>query len=203
MAATPSHKTIGVIAENYAQGLFDVALKAGSLEQIVDDIHGIAQLLRDQKDLAALFAHRTIDTPRRDATLRKLFTGKIDNTTLKFLLLLNRKRRLDQLLNISRALDLLSKQHRNEIDVEVISARPLTADQVASVTAKLTSVLKKTAVVHPFTDPTLIGGLKIRIEDRVIDASVASRLRRLARQMSINGVERLRSKPDILETASA
>jgi F-type H+-transporting ATPase subunit delta len=185
--------SVGPVAENYAQAAFDLAQDAAKTDAVLADLAGLADLLRDQPDLAALFAHPTIESDRRAATIRRLFEGKIEDLTLRLVLLLNRKHRLTEIPAIAYAFDQLNKTSRGEVDVEVASARPLTDEQRRQIADRLTAVLGQKAIVHPAVDAALIGGLKIRVGDRLIDGSVVNRLRRLSHRMSEDGHDKLRT----------
>jgi F-type H+-transporting ATPase subunit delta len=174
---------VSVVADTYARALFDLAREAGSADAVRDELRQIALLAADTPGLASLFEHRLIDTARRAQTIRSLFASRVQDVTLRFLLVLNDRRRLDELPGIAYGFDKLLKAERGEVDVEVTTARPLTDAQIKQVRDQLTVSLGKTAIVHPATDAALIGGLRIRIGDRVIDASVARQLRVLSQQL--------------------
>lgn len=183
---------VNVVAEMYARSLFELAEKAGSAAEIRDELNEIVELLVDHAGLWALFEHKAIDGERRAASLRKLFTGRASDLTVRFLLVLNDKGRLGELPAIRIAYDLALKSHLGEIDVEVQSAVELTEQQEADVASRISAAIGAKASIKTSVDPALIGGLKIRIQDRLIDASVASRLRKLSDKIVRAGRDQLR-----------
>jgi F-type H+-transporting ATPase subunit delta len=183
---------LSVVAEMYARSLFELAEKAGNADEIRDELNQLVELLADHAGLWALFEHKAIDGERRAATLRKLFEGRASQLTVNFLLVLNDKGRLGELPAIRIAYDLALKSHLGEIDVEVQSAVALTDQQEADVASRISGAIGAKASIATSVDPALIGGLKIRIQDRLIDASVASRLRKLSDQVIRAGREKLR-----------
>jgi F-type H+-transporting ATPase subunit delta len=191
------------VSESYARAMFELALEHNALDATGDEIHQVADLVEENRDLASLFAHLTIDAGRRAATIEKIFGGRLSRRTLNFLLLLNRKGRLSNLRAIVAAFDRMAKEKRGEIDVEVYTARPLGPGQMDAVVARISAAIGKKAIVHPHVDGSLIGGLKVRIGDRLMDASVAAQLRRMARRLEENGHERVRSNAArlLVETA--
>lgn len=181
------------IAEVYARALFELSLEQGTLAEIGEELRGLSDLLTVDVDLAAFFAHRTIAADRRAASIRRIFEGRLSDLTLRFMLVLNRNGRLAVLARVADAFDKLIKDHRGEIDVEVHTARALDAAQLDRVRDKVSAALGKTAVLHTRIDEHLIGGLKLRVGDKLIDASVRSQLQRIKQQLAQRGRELIRS----------
>ncbi|HVL30377.1 MAG TPA: ATP synthase F1 subunit delta [Sphingomicrobium sp.] len=184
------------ISDAYAKALFDLAREQNALAEVEQEIEQVVQLLEEHGQLSAIFAHPAIDAQDRARTIEKLFKGRVSTTTLHFLLILNRKGRLGYLRAIRAAFDRLAKAHRGEVDVEVHTARPLNPAQFDQVAARVSKFIGKKAVLHPHVDAKLIGGLKVRIADRLIDASVAAQLRKLGRQLESAGHEAVRQAAD-------
>lgn len=186
------------LAQTYARALFDLTQEEGATAEVAHELEQLAQLLQSADDLRALFEHRTIAADRRAATLRNVFESHVSDITFRFLMVLNDKSRLDQLASIQIAFDQLVKEMRGEVDVELHSAQPLDASQAANVAARISEAIGKTAQLSLKTDPSLIGGLKIRIGDRLIDSSVSSKLRRMQNQLQTKGHELTRTAADKL-----
>jgi len=200
MPDATNHNPINPVAESYAQALFELAQADGRLESIARELGEIDELINEHPDVAALFAHQTIDTARRGQTLRRLFEGRVDDLIMRFLLLLNDKGRLDQIAAIRSALERRLKTARGEVDVEVTAASPLTPEQLRAVGERISGMIGQRAVVHLRMDAALIGGLRIRIGDRLIDGSVATQLRRLARELRVKGHDAVRqAAPRLME----
>ena len=178
-----TNQRVSVVAETYARALFELASEAGTAEVVRDQLLEIARLVDENDDLAALLAHRLLDPARRAASLRNLFEGQVEDVLMRFLLVLNDKRRLEEIPGIAVSFDKRLKESRGEVDVQVITARPLSDEQLAGVRDQISSAIGKTAIVHETRDESLIGGLKIRIGDKLIDASVARQLRSLAHDL--------------------
>jgi len=69
------------------------------------------------------------------------------------------------------------------IEVDVFTAAPLGRDQLGGLQKSIQTALGKEPVLHPYTEPAMIGGVKLRIGDQLIDGSVATRLRRMKRDL--------------------
>lgn len=189
------------IAENYATALFNLATQAGTPNVVNAELTQLAELVEDNDQLAALFAHRTLDPKRRGESIRKLFEGRISDLALRFVLLLNDKGRLDQIAAIAVAFDSRTKHAAGEIDIEVHSARPLDAAQLTNVGDRITRAIGRKALVDSHVDESLIGGLRVRVGDKLIDGSVRAQLRKLARDLQTAGHEQVKSRSaDLLES---
>ena len=184
------------ISDAYAKALFKLAEEQGTLVAVAEELVDLAKLVEQHKELSSLFVHPTIDRGERARSIIKLFDGRVSGVVLNFLLVLNRKGRLGYLRAIGAAFDKLLKAKRGEVDVEVHTARPLDAGQVEHVAARISKFLGRKAIVHQHVDSKLIGGLRIRIGDRLIDASVAAQLRKLSRQLDTAGREAVRAATD-------
>lgn len=196
-ANIPAHK-IGVVAETYAQALFELAHERGELETVEHELEQLLDLLRDQPELGRLFEHMTIDPQRREQSLRKIFSEQVSDTVLRFLLVLNEKGRLGELTAIAVAFDRRLKAHRGQEDVQVTTAHELSDEQLDQVSRRVSGAIGREAVLHPHVDASLIGGLKLRMRDKLIDASVAAQLRRLGRRLHDRGRQQLRGRLDEL-----
>lgn len=187
------------LAKVYAKGLFEAAEKqAGRAEGVLGELEDILELARANDDFSEVLASRLIDADKRDAALVRLFEGRVSAHTLSFLRLLNRKGRLGHLAPITGALDAIVQERFGRVEVDVFTAAPIAQAEMASIRARLTDALGKEVVLHPYTDSSMIGGIKLRMGDQLIDASVRADLSRLRdRLLGQTGTVRARSK-DIL-----
>jgi F-type H+-transporting ATPase subunit delta len=127
-----------------------------------------------------LFRSPIVDPGQRSASLTRIFKGRVTDTFLNFILVLNRKGRLAQLLSIEDAYDAMEQDAFGRIEVDVFTVSgSIDAATQATLVDDLTRSLGKQPVLHFYADPAMIGGLKLRIGDQLIDGSVAAQLRRM------------------------
>jgi len=196
MAETASNSNgsqIGVVAETYARALYDAAKGNRELTSVREEIAELATMLAEDARFGALFDNRTIDAGRRARSIRRIFEGTASGTLINFLLVLNDKQRLDEVAGIAVAFDRIDKAERDQVDVEVFTAVRLSREQLDNVAERVGDAIGKKAIVSQQVDESLIGGLKLRIGDKLIDASVASQLRRMARRIVAGGRDTLRA----------
>jgi F-type H+-transporting ATPase subunit delta len=80
------------------------------------------------------------------------------------------------------------------VEVDVFTAQPATPEMVRELTDRLSKTLGKQVVVHTYTEPAMIGGVKIKIGDQLLDASVAMQLSKLRDQLNRDGTAAMRSR---------
>ena len=197
-----THKIITALAETYAEALFELTEEAGNSAEIAEELERLANLVAEQPDLMSLLHNRAIPKNRRAQSLRDIFEGRVSELVYKFLQVLNTNDRLGRLEEVAAAYIKLNKAQRGEVDVDVYSARPLDKGQMRDIADRVGGALGRTAVIHPRVDESLIGGLKLRVGDRLIDASVAAQLERLKRQMTESAQEAIRRGDVTVDTES-
>jgi len=84
------------------------------------------------------------------------------------------------------------------VEVDVYTASPISPEDLGAIRDRLQQVLGKEPIVHPYTDRSMIGGLKLQIGDQLIDASIATSLRKLRDRLNEDGLAAIRAKADRL-----
>jgi F-type H+-transporting ATPase subunit delta len=185
----------------YAGSLFDLAQSDGGqarLESLAGEIEALVELTRSMPQLSEFFASRILGTREREASLQKMFKGNISDLFLHFLLVVNRKERLNQFLPIAAAFDEMMQAKFGRVEVDVYTRHDLNRDQVNHIQARLAEALGRDPVVHAYTDPTMLGGMRLQVGDKLVDASVSTMLRKMREQLKTKGSDALRSKFDRL-----
>ena len=160
----------------YARSLLELANERNQADEIGQEMAGIRDILTEQPSFAAYLADPGIGGTERTATLEKVFKGRVSPLVSNFLGVVNNHGRMRMLGPIAQAfVDLLDEQ-RGNVEVDVTVAQRLSADQLEQVRQRVSQALGKNAVVHQYVDEDIIGGLVLRVEDRLIDASVKYQL---------------------------
>lgn len=189
------------LAQTYAYSLFELANGKGgrsAVEETQSELEDILELARQDKRFNEFLASRVLGTEDRSTSLMNIFKGRINDLTLRFLLVLNEKGRLPHLPAIAAAFDNIVQKKFGRVEVDVFTAAPMSPDELRGVRDRLGQSLGKEVIVHPYTDGSMIGGVKFRIGDQLVDGSVATRLRKLRDQLAVEGSAKLRSRIDRL-----
>ena len=160
----------------YARSLLELANERNQADEIGQEMAGIRDVLAEQPSFAAYLADPGIGGTERTATLEKVFKGRVSPLVSNFLGVVNNHGRMRMLGPIAQAfVDLLDEQ-RGNVEVDVTVAQRLSADELEQVRQRVSEALGKNAVVHQYVDEDIIGGLVLRVQDRLIDASVKYQL---------------------------
>ncbi len=175
------------LAERYAGALFDLAEADGALDQVNGELQGLAELIRNSKDLERAIRSPVISRADQrnamDAILEKQGTSSL---TRRFVGLVAHNGRLFALPGIIAAYKLRLERSRGETSADVVSAQPLTQEQLAAVGAALKEAVGSQVVLSARTDPSLLGGLVVKLGSRMVDSSLKTKLLRLS--FAIKGI---------------
>jgi F-type H+-transporting ATPase subunit delta len=160
------------IAVSYATALLELANERQITQPIAEDLHGLRDVLAENPSFRAFLSDPSIGDAERTEVLKRVFAGKIQPLIEHFLEVLAAKGRLSHVEQIADAYDDLLDEQAGKIEVDVTVAQKLSAEQLEEVRQKVSSALKKDAVVHQYVDESIIGGLILRVQDKLIDASV-------------------------------
>lgn len=172
------------LSGRYATALFELARDAKTLPQVEESLATVRQALSESADFRTLTTSPLIGRAQAAkaiaATAAEL---KLDETTTRFLGVLAENRRLGQLPQVIRAFRQLTAAYRGEITAEVTSAHPLDGEQVEALKQQLRTRLGRDVAVDLAVDPSLLGGLVVKIGSQMIDSSIKTRLNSLAHAM--------------------
>ncbi|WP_213981886.1 F0F1 ATP synthase subunit delta [Sphingomonas sp. dw_22] len=172
------------LSGRYATALFGLARDAKAIDKVEASLGTVRKALDESSDFKTLTTSPLIG--RADAVKAvEAVAGvlKLDATTAKFLGVLAENRRLGQLPAIIRAFRDLAAGHRGETTAEVVSAHPLDAAQVDALKQQLRTRIGRDVTVDLSVDPSLLGGLVVKIGSQMIDSSIKTRLNSLAHAM--------------------
>lgn len=185
----------------YAKSLIDLADSQGgrtTIETILGELEDVLELARSDKQFGEFLGSRVLGAKDRSEALTRIFTGRVHKLTLNFLLTLNRKGRLSHLPAVVASFDSLVQAKFGRVEVDVFTAAPMGQDELRDVKTHLSGALGKDVIVHPYVDGAMLGGIKFRIGDQLVDGSLATRLRKMRDQIENAGSAELRARLDRL-----
>jgi len=174
--------SVSTVAKVYAEALFSLATERGKREELDREFRELLELVRGERAIADFFA--SPGTPKDDklAVIEESIAPHVDSVTANFLRLLVQKSREMALVPILEAYQERVDRAEGRVDVHVTAAEPLDESLLNRIANKLGEVTGRQVELRTDLDPGLIGGLRIRMGDRLLDTSLKSRLRKLKEQ---------------------
>jgi F-type H+-transporting ATPase subunit delta len=174
--ADTSQRTSGV-AERYASSLFELALEAGVVEAVGADLDAFQSLLDESDDLKRLVVSPVFSSEDQSKAIAAICAkAGIAGLAGNFLKVVAGNRRLFAVPGMIRAYRTIAAEHRGEITAEVTSAHALDEAQETELKAALKGVTGKDVTISVTVDPTLLGGLIVKVGSRQIDTSLRTKL---------------------------
>ena len=172
------------LAGRYGSALFDLARDQKQIDSVGRSLDALNQALVDSKDLSELIDSPLVSRREASAALAAIAPQLgLDPITTNFLGVLARNGRKNQLRAVIRAFRRLSADHRGETTADVVTARPLNDDQMAQLKAQLRARAGRDVTIDAQVDPTILGGIVVKLGSQMIDASIRTKLNRLAHAM--------------------
>jgi F-type H+-transporting ATPase subunit delta len=172
------------LAGRYALAVFELAQEERAVETVAADFAILKQLMAESQDLARLISAPVFSREEQAAGMNGvLHRMEAAPLTRRFILLLASKRRLFALADIIRAYNSLVAKQKGEVSAQVTSARPLSDGETAELRSILKSKLSKDVILEARVDPSLLGGLIVKVGSRMIDSSLRTKLNGLRMAM--------------------
>jgi F-type H+-transporting ATPase subunit delta len=167
----------------HAKALLELAEERRSTHQVADELAGLGSLLDGNAEFRAFFSSPSIGDTDRERVLRSSILPRVGPLVSSFLELLLQKGKLALMPEISRAFAILLDERAGKADVVVTVARKLSPGELDQVRQRISTAIKKEAIVDQKVDESIIGGIVIRVGDTLIDGSVKAQLDALSKKL--------------------
>lgn len=170
------------LGKTYARALLGAALRDQASEQVIDQLRVIVtDALGGNPKLAAAFESPRVSAAEKSRIIDRLFGDSVHPVLLRLMKVMADRGRLGFLAAVSQAADALHDEVIGRVVAEVRTAVPLSEELRNEVTQRLSQSLGKQVRLQESVDPSLVGGMVIRVGDTVYDSSVASRIDKIGR----------------------
>lgn len=170
------------VARVYGQALFDAARDARVVDQVGRELGDVAAALAASASLRSVLADPQIDTDAKSRVLAEITRGG-QQLVVNTLQLMLERGRLGVLPELHRVYDDLAAQEEGAVEVEVVSAMELSADTEKEIAARVQEATGRRVDLARRVDPSILGGLVLRIGDVIVDGSVKARISQLRRRL--------------------
>jgi F-type H+-transporting ATPase subunit delta len=190
------------LAAVYAEAVLNAAESKHQVTEVLEELDSlIDDVASGNRQLGALLLGGAVGRKTRKAAIEKAFSGRACDTFYKFLLVLNDHERLDLLRPIRRAVNDLHDDRLRRLRVHLYSAVPLTEEVKSRILKSVRDFFKLEPVLVSHVDPALLGGLKVRIGDKIFDGTVRARINNLRNQLIARSSHEIQSGRDRFSSA--
>ncbi|HLW26585.1 MAG TPA: F0F1 ATP synthase subunit delta [Kiloniellales bacterium] len=177
----------GSLAGRYALALFELADEGQALDRVADDLKGVDRLLAESEDLQRLVSSPLYGREEQSKAMEVILErAGVSDLTRRFILVVAQNRRLFALPKMIRAFLAELARRRGEVRAEVTAASLLNEAQERALLETLSKSVGGKVQLEVKTDPSLLGGLVVKVGSRMIDTSLRNKLQRL--QFAMKGV---------------
>lgn len=171
------------IASRYGQSLFDLAIEKNQVGEYLEQLTLVFEVFESDQKIIQFFSHVIIDDSDKMELIEKSFQESLDKMVLNFLKLLIKNKRMKYFGEIYLAFKDLANEHLGVEEGVVYTPSSLTDEQLAKIAGALSKSQNKEVVLRQVIRPSLIGGLKVVIKNRVIDGSVQNRIELMRKEL--------------------
>lgn len=163
----------------YGMALYEAASELNKVDLILEEINAVNTIFNENPLFYEFFITPRISKTEKKEAFKSIYGGKISTELLNFLYILLDKRRTINFKEIVKQYAKIVAESRNIFEGTIFSANPLKEEQIKAFQDKVSALIKKQVKLENKVDPSIIGGVKIFIGDRVIDATVKNKLQSL------------------------
>ena len=160
----------------YARALFEMAQAEGVVGRVEEELFRLRELLKGNPELLQFLKDTSVKREGRRQALADLLQGRVHPLVLNVLLTLSDQDRGGRVLAVIEEFDVVASTARQKVSGEVITARPLNAEIEGRLAVELNRVTGKSVQLFQKVDPSILGGVVIKVGEQVIDGSLRRKL---------------------------
>lgn len=173
-----------LVAKTYGDALFELALEESKVDMLVEESQAVLHILEENVELHKLMNHPKITKEEKINVIEGIFKGRVSDELTGFLRIILTKDRYGEIANIFEYFIEKVKEYKNIGTAFVTTAVELKETQKEELLAKLLKITKYEQIEMEYSiDNAIIGGMIIRIGDRVIDSSIKTRIYEMSKSL--------------------
>lgn len=174
-----------LVSKTYGDALFGVAAESGQIDACWEEVKAVKAAMDENPELFKLMSHPKIVKEEKVKIIEDIFAGKVSGELVGLLRMIVEKGHFEEAESVLDYFDSQVKEYKNIGTAYVTTAVELSGEQQAAVEKRLLETTKYVKFeMHYAVDSALIGGMVIRIGDRVVDSSIRTKLYDLTRELS-------------------
>lgn len=168
-----------LVGKRYASSLFEVGLELGRIDDFHSQMKFVGETFKSEEKLLLILEHPRISSKEKQDLVNSIFGKNVSDEIINFLSIVIDKRREDSIMDIIKEYNTLYKDYKGIMEIEAVTAIPM--DQKAQEKLKLVLTNKFNKKVHLFNsvDESIIGGVLLRMDEKIIDSSLRGQLKEM------------------------
>ena len=167
------------IIKKYTQALFKVVVKENDINQVSDRLHNIRSILKSVPELNQLLITRRVQVQDKINMLKNILGDNISNIEMDLMVLLMENGHMMLFGEVVKRFDYLLDKESELVKVHITSSSILSDAEVQQISSKIENNIQKEIEVKTETDASIMGGIKLRVGNTLIDGSIYSRLQKM------------------------
>lgn len=169
-------------SHKYAKSLFDVSIKANVVLEVKKELQLLAYLFKKTSTFRLIFITKKINLDKKVNIIHSAL-NVLSPLTLEFLTIIINNNHSNNLLDIISKFNYLSESHLGINKIDIITATKLSEKELNSLSHKIDGILSNSPSVNNVTDPSIIGGMKLRVGNNIFDNSVSYQINQLKKTL--------------------
>ena len=175
---------ISVVAERYAEALFQVGEETNSTTKLYDELNEVVEILKSNNDFFNVLKSPLVSKGEKRNLVEKVFVGKLSSNLNNFLKIIIDKDRMSAIEEILKSYKSLLNEKNNVVEGVAITAIAMTTSEIKELEAKLSSRYNKNVTLENKVDESVLGGVLVRLGNEEIDGTIKTRLAKMKEQLS-------------------
>jgi len=173
-----------LVAKTYAGALYEVGVDCGLMEQFAQELSFVCKTFEEYPQLLELCKTPKINKSEKKEIIEKTFKESIHVEVLNFIKILLDKKRMDDFESIQASYQQLVNDFNNIVEGMATTAIKLKEDELKKIEKKMSDLTGKNVKLINEIDPSIIGGIRVTIGEKVLDSTIQSRLNKLKEELA-------------------
>ncbi len=173
-----------LVSRTYSQALFEVALENNKFDEYNEELKFIVSICKEQPEFYEILKTPKINISEKKKIIDEIFKEKISQELINFIKIILDKRRVKNLFSISKEFEEMVYEHKGIVKAKAITTIPLGKREIEKLQKKLSEITNKTVILENEIDKSLIGGVMIKLGDKVIDGTIKGKLEQLENSLT-------------------
>jgi F-type H+-transporting ATPase subunit delta len=172
-----------ISAARYGKALFEAGVESNELDVFLEQLKDVSSIITGNKELMEIFSHPEIRYEEKKKIISNIFDNRVQTEIVKLLWLLVEHEKINEIKSVYNEFKKLAYDYKGMKIAYVKTAVPMTEEEVEILGQKLSAKYNKQIEIEQEVDPSVIGGVFLKVEDEVTDGTVRGRLEAMSKEL--------------------